>query len=90
MHYVWLPDSIKMIKDFITFALAMFHCAKKTNDYYVSNIVMEVRVYFLGGHVHVLSHRGMSLLYLKNQTNDENITKPQTPVMMSTHLNAPG
>lgn len=36
------------------------------------------------------SYRGMSLLYLKNQTNAENITKPHTPVIISTHLNAPG
>lgn len=32
----------------------------------------------------------MSLLYLKNHTNAENMQMPVTPVITSTHLNAAG
>lgn len=38
----------------------------------------------------LFSYRGMSLLYLKNHTNAENMMIPQTPVIMRTHLNASG
>jgi len=41
-------------------------------------------------HVGVASYRGMSLLYLKNHTNAENIHTPQTPVIIRTHWNADG
>jgi hypothetical protein len=39
---------------------------------------------------HVLKvYSGISLLYLKNHTNAQNMMTPVTPVIMRTHLNAP-
>lgn len=35
-------------------------------------------------------YSGMSLLYLKNHTNEQNIMIPHIPVIIRTHLNAPG
>ena len=35
-------------------------------------------------------YNGMSLLCLKNHTNEQNMTMPVTPVIKRTHLKAPG
>ena len=38
----------------------------------------------------IVIHKGISLLYLKNQTNAPNMMRPDTPVTIRTHWNAFG
>lgn len=40
--------------------------------------------------ISVSIYSGISLLYLKNHTNEQNIMIPHIPVIIRTHLNAPG